>query len=350
MRYNVVMNSKITAMNMQFSLEFNKEWDRFLKSFDLDLSSARQLHIGNHMRPQLVFWGYMLRKDIFSHINYTEIARLAVSVEAIHKASVIIDDIIDDDTKRRGEACMHRIYGEYQTVFFAVCMLAQSISQLVECLHSDRLEFQSNMIHVLCDTILSMCTGAIKEISASTEQQVDLSYVQQIIDCETAQLIKNSLYVGFLANDTQDNAVADILCTIGSKCGYVFQVMNDLEPFCNPQYIKQYKGSINADVSRSRKSIILPHLYQACSPQEKEHLFAYITMQDSFDSILTLFNKYEIRAQTMEELEDIYNSILTLLTDINNLGYGSWAEAFRVFVEFLRKKYMSVLYSGQKGD
>lgn len=341
------MTSEIAAMHIKFSLEFSKEWDRFLKSFNSNLSDAQQLHIGNHMRPQLVFWGYMLRKDIFSHYNYTAIAKLAVSVEAIHKASVIIDDIIDGDTKRRGESCMHRIYGEYQTVFFAVCMLAQGISQLIDSLCSDHLKIPSDLICVLCETIRSMCMGAIKEISASTEQQVDLSYVQQIIDCETAQLIKNSLYVGFLANKTEDNAVANMLCTIGSKCGYVFQVMNDLEPFCNPQYIKQYKGAVNTDILRSRKSIILPYLFEACSSQDKERLLTSIKMQScSFDSLLTLFNKHEIKGQIAEELEYIYSSILTLLKDIENLGYVSWTQAFSAFVNQLHKKYMSVLYPG----
>lgn len=346
MIYDTLMTSKIAAMHMDFSLEFRKEWDKFLKSFNSNLSDAQQLHIGNHMRPQLVFWGFMLRKDIFSCYNYSTIAKLAVSVEAIHKASVIIDDIIDGDTKRRGESCMHQIYGEYQTVFFAVCMLTQGISQLVSSIPSNHLKIQSDLICVLCETIRSMCMGAIKEISASTEQQLNLSHVQQIIDCETAQLIKNSLYVGFLANDTQDTKVANMLCTIGSKCGYVFQVMNDLEPFCNPKYIEQYKGTVNADILRSRKSIVLPYLFEACSAQDKEHLLTSIKIQNSFDSILTLFNKYKIRNQVAEELEYIYRSIFTLLKDIEELGYASWAQAFSAFANHLRKKYMLVLYPG----
>lgn len=344
MENDVLMTSKITAIHMKFSSEFNREWDNFLKSFNTKLSNAQQLHIGNHMRPQLVFWGYMLKNNIYSHYNFTEIARLAVSVEAIHKASVIIDDIIDGDAMRRGESCMHKIYGEYQTVFFAVCMLAQGISQLIDGLCTDNLKIQSDLLRVLCETIRSMCMGAIKEISASTEQQVDMSYVQEIIDSETAQLIKNSLYVGFMANDTQDTVVADVLCTIGTKCGYVFQVMNDLEPFCNPKYIKQYKGAINTDILRSRKSIVLPYLFQACSSQDKARLLTSIKMEDS-DNVIALFSKYRIKEQITKELEHIYNSIFIMLKNIENLGYVSWSQAFSTFVNHLRKKYTLVLYS-----
>lgn len=338
------MTSKLTTIHMKFFSEFNKEWDKFLKSFNSKLSDAQQLHIGNHMRPQLVFWGYMLKNNIYTHYNFTEIAKLAVSVEAIHKASVIIDDIIDSDAMRRGEPCMHKVYGEYQTVFFAVCMLAQGISQLVEGLSHNHLKIQSDLILVLCETIRSMCMGAIREISASTEQQVDLSYVQEIIDSETAQLIKNSLYMGFIANNTQDTKVGDMLCTIGAKCGYVFQVMNDLEPFCNPKFIEKYKGSINTDILRSRKSIVLPYLFQACSSRDKTYLLDLLKAQDS-NNIITLFNKYEVKERITKELECIQMSIFTSLKGIEELGYESWAQAFAVFVNHLHKKYTLVLYS-----
>ena len=115
---------EIQKMRSQFLREFNRDWETFLLACEPNLSGAQQLHIGNHIRPQLVCWGFMINKNLAEYSDYSKISRLAVSVEAVHKASVIIDDIIDGDTKRRGQDCMHREFGEYPTVFFAVCMLA----------------------------------------------------------------------------------------------------------------------------------------------------------------------------------------------------------------------------------
>lgn len=334
---------EIKNMQTRFLREFDKEWNNFLASCDPNLSQAQQLHIGNHMRPQLACWGFMINKNIMSYKDYSEIAKLAVSIESVHKASVIIDDIIDGDTKRRGLPCMHQIYGEYQTVFFAVCMLAKGISQIRTVMPLSHASVYMEMVDVLCNTIHSMCIGAITEISAPIEKQIDLSFVQEIIDCETAQLIKNSLYMGFLFADEVDASVGNTLCTIGSKCGYIFQVMNDLEPFCNPKYISEYKGDINADFLRSRKSIVLPHLYHSCTNNDKNLLLDAINA-GSVSVVLSLFEKYSIHIKISEEIEQIYNSILHLLNDIANSGYHDWADSFSIFTEDLQKKYRSILH------
>lgn len=333
----------VQHMQTSFLNEFNREWNVFLTKCDSDLSEAQQLHIGNHMRPQLVCWGFMINKDMVTYRDFSSVAKLTVSIEAVHKASIIIDDIIDSDTKRRGTAAMHQVYGEYQTVLFAVCMLAKGISQIREGIPTSHASIYGEIVDVLCNTVHSMCLGAIAEISAPIEKQIDLSFVQKIIDCETAQLIRNSLYMGFLSSNEANAATGDILSTIGLKCGYIFQVMNDLEPFCNPKYITEYKGDINADFIRSRKSIVLPHLYHACTSHDRESLLTAIH-ENSVYKVLSLFEKYSIHEKIAEEIERIYTSICHLLDNLKKIGYLDWASSFEMFTESLQKKYRSILY------
>lgn len=335
---------EIETMKARFLECFLPEWEQFLRSCDPTLSAARQLHIGNHMRPQLACWGFMINKDITTHNDYAGIAKLAVSIEAIHKASVIIDDIIDGDTKRRGEDCMHVAFGVYHTVLFAVCMLARGIEQFRNALPDGNSAAYADMVDTLCGLIHSMCSGAITELSASVQQQIDLSFVQSIIDCETAQLIKNSLYMGFLLSGEANAAAGDRLCAIGLKCGYIFQVMNDLEPFCNPRYIAAYKGDINADYIRSRKSIVLPYLYRACSKKDKERLLNAIGSPESFEEVRDLFDKYSVRTEIVAEAETIFISILHILNDMEQTEYSKWAGAFRVFIRSVQEKYQAILY------
>ena len=119
--------TKLGVMQKRFNIEFNKHWIDFLKKCDKNMSRATQLNIGNHTRPLLVYLGATANSDFNNTAVIEETAQLAVSIEAIHKASVIIDDIIDGDSLRRGEKCMHQEFGEYETIFFAVCMLALGI-------------------------------------------------------------------------------------------------------------------------------------------------------------------------------------------------------------------------------
>lgn len=337
---------EIQKMRSQFLSEFNRDWDVFLLACEPNLSGAQQLHIGNHIRPQLACWGFMINKNLAEYSDYSKISHLAVSVEAVHKASVIIDDIIDGDTKRRGQDCMHREFGEYPTVFFAVCMLAKGISQLGDLFSGELRWTYTRMVNTLCDTIHAMCKGAIAEISATAQQQTDLSFVQTIINCETAQLIQNSLYMGFLLADEPNEALGDMLCEIGTKCGYLFQVMNDMEPFCNPNYIAEYKGSVNADFIRARKSIVLPRLYEMCSKRERSILVDAIQNQNGFDEVRILFERYMVREKVAGEIEEIYRSIQNILCRIGQSGRAEWAECFSTFAEELQNRYRTILYPG----
>lgn len=71
--------------------------DRFLSSFDcawnetLEHYKCRQaqLNSGSRLRPLMVLWGY--------------IANVAVSIELIHKGTILLDDWIDQDEARHGE-------------------------------------------------------------------------------------------------------------------------------------------------------------------------------------------------------------------------------------------------------
>lgn len=332
----------IVAAQAEFLAKFEKDWTAFLVDCEPHLSKACQLHIGNHMRPQLAFWGYMISPPTDNSHKYNEISSLAVSIEAVHKASVIIDDIIDGDTKRRGQPCMHTEHGEYPTVFFAVCMLAKAISQM-KCIFPTSESAYAQMVRLLCETIHAMCTGAIQEITAPQESQINLGYIQDIIDRETAQLIKNSLYMGYLLSGNAQAEVGDAICTIGAKCGFLFQVMNDLEPFCNPDYVTQYKGNLNADFLRTRKSIVLPYLYRECSVHDKKILLDTLGKPESFGTAKKLFDYYHIQEIIDSEVEDVYISVAQLLHIIATAGHLAWAKSFSEFTENLQRRYKTVL-------
>ena len=97
-----------TDKRNSFINNFNLRWKEYLNSFDLPYGKSQQLAIGNRLRPILCCWGYMHTYDAMEIESFNYIASVAVSLEAIHKASVIIDDVIDGDNKRRGVDCFNK--------------------------------------------------------------------------------------------------------------------------------------------------------------------------------------------------------------------------------------------------
>lgn len=345
------MKNKFSTLKLlhtykQFEDEFCKNWDIFIKQCDANMSHARQLNIGNHTRPFLVYLGCATYFDFNDKNMLKESAKLAVSIEAIHKASVVIDDIIDGDSLRRGEKCMHTEFGEYPTVFYAICMLTLGIKNINSIISARKFEtLHASVISTLCDTIYAMCHGAIMEITLTKEKQTDLRYIQEIINSETAKLIENSLFIGFLYTGIQDEEVGNIIRTIGNKCGYIFQVMNDLEPFCNPKHILAYKGNMNSDFFHSRKNIILPYLYNACNNIDRKRLTELLESDvNYYQEAKGLFDKYHIKQLITEELDEIYNSLFLMLPDLRlQIKNVQWIDFFTLYLEHTQDKYQNII-------
>lgn len=329
-----------------FINNFNLKWKEYLNSFELPYGSSQQLAIGNRLRPILCCWGYMHNFEATEIDSFDYIASIAVSLEAIHKASVIIDDVIDGDNKRRGVDCFHVEFSEREATFFAVCLLSGAIKNINETLSktvSSKIIIK-RAINLLCDTITQMCVGAINEIQIGFEDKCNINKINQIINSETVSLLKNSFLIGYLSSDKYDETLLNAFTNIGLKCGYIFQVMNDLEPFCNPQYILSHKGNLNSDCLRSRKNIVIPYLFSNSTKKDKELLKSLMDSEGNYIALRELFNKYNIRDIIFSDMNElrvvIYDTIKKIPTDITN---PNWLEVFPIFVDNLIEYCIGIL-------
>lgn len=335
-----------TTKKNSFINSFNLKWTEYLNSFALPYGNSQQLALGNRLRPILCCWGYMHSYDIMEITSFDYIASVAVSLEAIHKASVIIDDVIDGDNKRRGVDCFHIEFSEREATFFAVCLLSGAIKNINEILNktiSDPIIIKKS-INVLCDTITNMCIGAINEIKIGIDDRCNINKINQIINSETVALLKNSFLIGYMSSGKYNETLLNIFTNIGIKCGYIFQVMNDLEPFCNPQYILSHKGNLNSDCLRSRKNIVIPYLFSNSTKNDQVLLKSLMDTEGNYSILKDLFDKYNIREIIFSDMNDlraiIYNEINSIPSDSTN---PDWLEVFPIFVDNLIEYCISVL-------
>ncbi len=325
---------------------FDAKWNKYLTSFNLPYSNSRQLMIGNRLRPILCCWGYMYCHNAKEVDSFEEIAETAVSMEAIHKASVIIDDVIDGDSKRRGEDCFHIEFGEKQATFFAVCLLSGAIKNIANVMNAASIKQSiiKSSINLLCDTIIEMCVGAITEIEIGRDDRCNLQKINKIIHSETVALLRNSFLIGYIANGQFDKDLSEAFSNIGTMCGYIFQVMNDLEPFCNPEYIYSHKGNLNSDCLRSRKNVVIPYLFSFSSHGDRLLLKELLDSESNYGVLKTLFNKYHIRDAIFADISDLRATIFSTIEKIRaDKVDPNWKEVFPLFVDNLIEYCISIL-------
>lgn len=158
-------------------------------------------------------------------LGYTaeDLYPLACSVELLHSATLLHDDIIDDADLRRGRAAAHTLFGNTKTVLAGDVLLAQA--NCIVARYGD-----PQLTACIADAIIATATGEVEEIeflfSTGHSQQ---TYID-IITGKTAYMIQASCELGARragASPEQIQAAIDF----GVNLGIAFQIVDDALDF-----------------------------------------------------------------------------------------------------------------------
>lgn len=279
----------------------------------------------------MALWGYLANFDDYKDSNMQFISNIAVSIELIHKATILIDDWIDGDIARHGEKAFHVEYDPYYTVILALHMVSDSMVRLKKFLplDSNLPNNYSNIADIIAETIYSMSKGALEELRLNNNLY-NLDQIKLIAKLETAEIIGNSMQLGFYAGSGTNLETSKLFKYIGDKFGYLFQAMNDLEVFTDTDSLIAYKGAINNDVSISRKNLAVAILYNIAKKSDKD-----VIINSSHETIKNLITKYNILDFIVRETELFYSNITS---EFSKIGLSKqWIADFIVFMDNMKK-------------
>lgn len=310
--YEEIMGDKIT----NFLSMFDSKWKEELSSQKMPYFHAAQIMAGNRLRPIILAWGYYANTTNIEHVYILD---YAVCIELIHKASILLDDLIDNDNARHSLKTFHVEYSKTEAILYAIYLINRSITIMYEK------DFADNSFHtsVLLKTINNMCKGGIREVSSNG--LFTLQDATEIINLETTSLVENSFYLGYQLSNKLAHKIPEEIYNIGHLCGYCFQVLNDFEPFLAPEINKKYKGSTNYDFEKNRKNIVISYLYGTCTQYERNKL---INLND-FKYVHHLISKYKIIDLILEDINFKINSIkesISLLEETNPSYYLNFSK------------------------
>lgn len=335
--------ASIANINKLFEDEVQKEFlslfnDEFNNTLEKLYFTQIQMNIGHRLRPRMVYWGYMFTHDpnsvTTSELN--TIAKIATSIEYIHKASIILDDLIDNDCARHGKPTFHTIYGSENTILFSLNMLSVSLMNLNNIFSHQKinpLSYNKSM-SALIDTMFKMSLGCLQEQNLNEETFCDLELIRDIIKKETASLLTNSLLLGYYAGDGNNIDIEEQLINIGDDCGYCFQAMNDLEPFSNKEKLISHKGTLNTDIKNNKKNIAIAILMNMVTSIEKHKILK--KDKDLEEYVYFLYEKYKIKEIIKEEVGAIQERVQKNIGELCKYSQnGNWGNDFLAFINSL---------------
>lgn len=214
--------------------------------------------------------------------NIEDILPYAVATELLQTASLIHDDIIDEDNVRRGVKTTHQKFGVTMAVLAGDLLVAQAIRLIGNTATPDLLVF-------LGGSGVRMCEGQAEDFLMAIDQPD--SYNRQrylsVIAHKTATFIKEAARIGAIVGKGSIQQ-RDALSRYGEMLGFAFQIRDDILDVIATQ---QMMGkSAHSDLRGRRCNFPLIHALETCSEDDRERCIKAIE-NDNLDVVLELIEE-----------------------------------------------------------
>jgi geranylgeranyl pyrophosphate synthase len=202
------------------------------------------------------------------------VKRAAVAIETFHKASLVHDDIEDDDAFRYGHETLHRVHG----VGTAINVGDYLIGLGYRCVSRDRkalgAEVAADILDKLADAHIKLSEGQGAELlwrDASDKALTTLDALK-IYALKTSPAFEAALYTGVrLAGEVEkyEKMIADF----SRNVGVAFQILNDIKDWTGDEDNKLVTGQ---DVLAARPTLLLALALEGSTPVQREELLHLI--------------------------------------------------------------------------
>ncbi|WP_158084209.1 polyprenyl synthetase family protein [Marispirochaeta aestuarii] len=173
---------------------------------------------GKLLRPALV-----LLAGWYGGKNQETLGALAASVEMLHMATLVHDDVLDDAPTRRGKPALHVTVGAKAAILIGDYLFARCFTLL------DSLKNREIGLHA-ARAVERICDGEIRQDTERYSLDVSMrSYLRRIF-AKTAVLITASMELGAEHGEASPEDVQRFR-RIGYNLGMGFQVVDDLLDF-----------------------------------------------------------------------------------------------------------------------
>lgn len=145
---------------------------------------------------------------------------LAATVEFIHTATLLHDDVVDESRQRRGRPTANLLWDNKSSVLVGDYLFARSFQLMVEPGNLRTLEILSNASATIAE-------GEVLQLTAAQDLATDESVYLQVVRGKTAALFSAATEVGGVIAGAPDHQV-QALFDYGDALGVSFQIVDDL--------------------------------------------------------------------------------------------------------------------------
>ncbi|MGG7645155.1 polyprenyl synthetase family protein [Rhodovulum sp. YNF3179] len=186
---------------------------------------------------------------------------LAATVEFIHTATLLHDDVVDESEQRRGRPTANLLWDNPSSVLVGDYLFARSFQLMVET-------GSLRVLDILANASATIAEGEVLQLSAARDLRTDEEIYLKVIRGKTAALFAAATEVGGVIAGAPEEQVA-ALHRYGDALGIAFQIVDDLLDYGG---VSQSLGKNTGDDFRERK-LTLPVIKAVAAADAEERAF-----------------------------------------------------------------------------
>ena len=174
---------------------------------------------GKRLRPLLTIAAARAATAASTGVDLDGAMKLAASVEFIHTATLLHDDVVDGSERRRGKVAAHLIWGSATSVLVGDFLFARAFELMVET-------GQLRALGILAQASSVIAQGEVLQLTRAHDLNLDQETYLRIISAKTAELFAAAAESGAVGVNADPKTTA-ALRAFGLNLGLAFQLADD---------------------------------------------------------------------------------------------------------------------------
>ncbi len=233
---------------------------------EVDVLRRAMAHIplsgGKRLRPVAV----MLGAEAFGG-RPEDVLPLATAVELIHCFTLVHDDIMDQDSLRRGVPTVHTLWGVNTAINAGDALFALAFEQLPRLdIPGERLK---RVLRLIAGSVRKVAEGQQMDLNFESSEDVDFDSYLRMVELKTAYLFMASFVGGAIAAGADEDGERRAR-EFSRSLGVAFQIQDDLLDILADE--KMLGKDRYSDIRQGKRSLPIIKALEMLSPEDARWL------------------------------------------------------------------------------
>ena len=284
LKYKKLISKELEDLELKLSESINS---------DINLATEVSNHLvssgGKRIRPAIC----ILVAKAFGYKG-EDLMRLASSIELLHTATLIHDDVVDQSLVRRGKESIQAKWDNAHGVLVGDFVYSKAF-QLMASFDNPEI------IRALADSTNRISEGEVLQLSLKNSDFLLEEDYFEIIERKTAELFKvSATTAGILCSCNEDEIQS--LGKFSSNLGIAFQIQDDILDYYGDENLTGKK--LGKDFEEGKYTLPVILALKNTSPKNRSKLKSLFRSrkQEDFQNVLEILNS----ANTYEEIQKVF--------------------------------------------